>query len=83
MKHAPWTEEEVIALNRYQDSGETHPFTCGNEHPPAGHSVLVATEDGWICPVPFCYYTQDWCHEWMIEAGTKSTSQEAASQEKE
>lgn len=26
---APWTDEQVAALNRWQASGVTHPYTCG------------------------------------------------------
>jgi len=65
--YAPWTESEVHALNKYQVSGLMHPFTCGEEH--GRESVLEATVDGWVCPVPLCYYTQDWCYSWMINIG--------------
>lgn len=66
MSRAPWTPEEVVALNRWQ-SGPFHPFTC--PHRRDGHrtttdiGVLVATERGWVCPD--CGYTQDWAHDFM------------------
>jgi hypothetical protein len=45
-----------------------HPFTCPNRgnHPElAGDKgVLVPTVRGWICP--FCDYTQDWAHDFMM-----------------
>ena len=28
---APWTPEQVEALNRYQTESGWHPFTCGND----------------------------------------------------
>lgn len=70
----PWTAEQVEALNRFQQSGRFHPFTCGNRLSEShrqyardhGGDVgqLVATTDGWICPV--CDYTQDWAHGAMM-----------------
>ncbi len=64
---APWKEEQVAALNAYQQMGRFHPFTCGEDHPT--HSILVAEPAGWRCPVQGCPYTQDWAHEFMVEAG--------------
>jgi hypothetical protein len=68
---APWTPQQVAALNRYQASGFAHPFTCGNRsrdtHPTIANGdfgVLVATEYGWKCPD--CDYTQDWAHDGML-----------------
>ena len=55
----PWTPDQVDALNRYQHSGRFHGYTCNNYH--IEHQLLVATEDGWICPMQ-CGYTQDWAH---------------------
>lgn len=58
---APWTEDQTAALNRYQDAGWMHPFTC-----PHGHGNLRATTDGWVCDTHTCDYTQDWCHDFMF-----------------
>lgn len=62
-----FTPEEVISLNAYQKSGAFHPFTCGgnrtDEKHLDGEGLLVATEDGWICP--YCDYKQDWAIDWM------------------
>jgi hypothetical protein len=56
---APWTQEQVDKLNKWQNAGLFHPFTCGNGH------TLVATKDGWICPS--CpEYHQDWAHDFMV-----------------
>ena len=65
----PWTQEQVAALNRYQQGRWMHPFTCGsgNRTDAAhldGEGILVATLDGWICP--YCDYRQDWAHEFML-----------------
>ncbi len=61
-----WTKEQVKNLNDYQSSGYMHPFTCGGKKDGKDcRSILVATEDGWICP-DGCGYTQKWAHEFMI-----------------
>lgn len=73
---APFTSEQVKRLNAFQKSGLFHPFTCGNpertdeNHPDRG--ILVATRGGWVCPN--CYYTQDWAHAFMVEAGAEATT---------
>jgi hypothetical protein len=59
---APWTDDQVAALNAYQHTGYFHPFTCGND---STHRVLVATPTGWICED--CDYRQDWAHAFMAE----------------
>ena len=61
MVHAPWTAEQIAALNAWQASGHVHEFTCPNEH--EGSRVLVAKRDGWHCPG--CVYTQTWAHAMM------------------
>ena len=69
---APWTPEQVVALNRFQHNQFVHPFTCGRRGEPdaplheAGE-VLVATTAGWVCQVPGCGYTQDWAHDFMLQ----------------
>lgn len=61
---APWTPEQVAALNAYQALGFVHEFTCLEDHGPDSR-VLVAATDGWICPS--CDYTQDWAHDAMAD----------------
>lgn len=51
---APWTPEQVEALNLWQISGTFHPYTCPNG------TDLTATGAGWVCSC--CRYTQDWAH---------------------
>jgi hypothetical protein len=53
---APWTEEQVVALNRYQVAENVHPYTCAN-----GCGDLIATTSGWKCCR--CNYTQTWALE--------------------
>ena len=51
MIKAPWTPEQVAALNAYQKRREFHPYTCGNDRTDEKHrdgeGMLVATEQGW------------------------------------
>jgi len=58
---APWTDEQVDALNRWQQCGHVHEFTCPNHH--KASRVLEAKNDGWHCPG--CTYTQTWAHVMM------------------
>jgi hypothetical protein len=66
---APWTQAQVVGLNRWQMAGYVPEFTCGNRrtlfHVP-GEDVLVATVAGWVCPSG-CGYTQDWAHAFMAD----------------
>lgn len=73
---APFPAAAVLALNRWQACDWTHPFTCGNRNTPehhayakahgqGDHGILVATRDGWVCPV--CGYRQAWAHEFMLQ----------------
>jgi hypothetical protein len=72
--NAPWNEDQVQSLNKFQEAGCFHPFTCGgvvvikDKGPPYREDCrcdLVATTEGWKCPN--CSYTQDWCHEFMAD----------------
>jgi len=68
---APWTTEEVKALNQYQKLNPTHAFICSEQHDK--ESVLVATEDGWICPIVGCYYARDWAEDFMLTGKQEQT----------
>lgn len=63
---APWTDEQVAALNRWQGYGFVHEFTCRDRafHAVPSHDALVATNAGWICRG--CNYKQDWAHHFMF-----------------
>lgn len=61
---APFTKEQVLALNAFQRGGLFHQYTCGGdvvEYVCGGDRVLIATEEGWICPCR--KYKQDWAYE--------------------
>lgn len=66
--YAPWTPEQVDALNEFQRLRVMHPFTCGwrSEHP-EHEGVLEAREGGWSCPAEGCQYTQNWAHPFMAD----------------
>lgn len=68
---APWTAEQVAALNRWQKAGNVHEFTCPNNH---RDRVLVAHEDGFHCPV--CDYRQSWAHAVMLNEPPKADAAE-------
>lgn len=68
---APWTDEQVAALNLYQQRGEMHPFTCG-----ICGAMLYATNNGWVCDDPKCGYTQTWAHDFMAQSVTHAESEE-------
>jgi len=67
---APWTEEQVKELARYQATGLVHPYTCGGDK--CG-DVLVPTKDGWTCPS--CDYKQDWAHAMSASAEFNNNTQ--------
>lgn len=57
--HAPFTADQVAALNQWQTGLEFHPYTCGNCHP-GPRNLIARIGAGWVCPT--CDYTQDWAH---------------------
>jgi hypothetical protein len=65
----PFTPDQVAALDRYQHTGEFHPFTCPNRNDGKHRQNLidlgglVPTTRGWICQ--YCDYVQAWAHAWM------------------
>lgn len=63
---APWTDEQVTALNHYQQDGHGHPFT-GKRYPDGTERILIATNLGWIAeeggPV-----IQTWAWEFMAKS---------------
>ncbi|MFE7535235.1 hypothetical protein ACFU67_13295 [Streptomyces rhizosphaericola] len=63
---APWSSEQVAALEQFQTASGMHPFTCGadqHSQPPR----LVPSHSGWYCPDPACDYRQDWAHAFMAD----------------
>lgn len=60
---APWTREQVLLLNKYQNNYKVHEHTC------VEGDKLVATINGWICP--YCSYTQDWVMDSVLAFAQK------------
>jgi len=52
---APFTDEQVAAIRRWQEDPRVHPLTCGNDRCGAD---LEVDRDGLRCPR--CDYTQPW-----------------------
>jgi hypothetical protein len=65
--YAPFSLDQIEALNAFQKLGYFHPFTCGNRNDHVSNSTLVASEKGWSCPHRECGYTQDWAFEFMAD----------------
>jgi hypothetical protein len=59
---APWTWDQAMALNRWQNAGFVHEFTCGTE---GCRYKLIAVTAGLVCPK--CDYTQNWAHDFMLQ----------------
>lgn len=55
---APWTDEQVAALELRQDNEMLHEYTCE-----CGHQ-LIPSNKGWWCEE--CPYTQDWAHAYDL-----------------
>lgn len=62
---APFSDQQVENLNRFQKFGMFHGFTCGKEH--GDPRTLVATNAGWVCSHDGCDYTQKWAHASMAD----------------
>lgn len=60
--YAPFTAEQVEALNAYQKLTFAHPYTCGR-----CLGKLVAETSGWRCRTPGCTYTQKWAHAFTAD----------------
>jgi len=63
--YAPFTKEQVEALQKWQSDKTKHPFTCecGNK--------LSPHVNGWFCPV--CFMVQSWCYEFMLKERNDET----------
>lgn len=55
---APFTQEQVTALRKYQANPLAHPYTCAQH----GTRLLVSW-DGLECPEHGCWYHQTWSHQ--------------------
>lgn len=61
-------QKRLDELNASQKSRQFHPYTCGfnrtDEYHLDGEGILVATEEGWMCP--YCTYRQPFRNEMNI-----------------
>ena len=65
---APFTDEQVANLKRYQECAWVHPFTCCSDgeckrSERLDQGTLIPTNDGWVCPCG--NYKQNWAHAGM------------------
>lgn len=69
--HAPWTPEQVDAINRYQTFAD-QPLICSRTRDlHQGHRVvLIARRDGMHCSDPACDYRQGWVLDYMAKRRT-------------
>ena len=63
--YAPFSDEQVLKLNEFQKSKKFHPFTCDCGRDREDKGILIATNEGWICPCG--EYKQNWAHSFMIK----------------
>lgn len=65
---APWSPNQVAALNEFQQNPNFHPYTS------EARAILIATEAGWVeyqgGPV-----IQTWAHDWTIDAALRQRLQ--------
>lgn len=66
--HAPWTPEQVQAINRHQAAAE-YPLICSRTRDRHGglRMVLIARRDGMRCSDPSCDYQQSWVRGYMAD----------------
>jgi hypothetical protein len=57
---APFTDEQMQALQAYQDNPYVHDYCCPERHP------LQVTRDALVCKN--CHYHQVWAYEIDIES---------------
>lgn len=68
---APFTDDQVEALNKYQTGTSFHPFTCcsyddckrGSQD---DQGILIASNEGWVCPCG--KWKQNWAWAFMLFA---------------
>lgn len=60
---APWSNDQVLSLNGYQECSRYHPFTYGDGDEKVD---LIATNAGWVA-YPAGPVVQAWAHRWMAD----------------
>ena len=75
---APFSQEQIDKINKYQESGQSNVLTCiGKIHIPKkgilernrelcdNNGILVADKEGLVCPCGNC--TEEWVYKYMTE----------------
>ena len=62
---APFSEDTISKIEKYQSYHLVHPLTCGND---SCRDDLYATKDSLCCPS--CDYTQDWVPDYVLTLKT-------------
>jgi hypothetical protein len=57
--YAPWNDEQIDALDKWQCDNSKHPYTCI-----CGES-LTPYKNGWCCD--YCGHRQTWCFDFSIK----------------
>jgi hypothetical protein len=73
---APWSDEQVENINRFQNAGAFHPFTCNCPHPERNYK-LKATNEGLRCTD--CGWDQRWVHVFMADGSAMANWEESMS----
>lgn len=63
-------EGDPVNINGFTVRIPIHPFTCCSHEgcerlKQPNEGALIPTTDGWVCPCG--KYTQNWCHDFMVE----------------
>lgn len=61
---APWTPEQVAAIERWQIRENVHPLTCEYH----GAQALDVTPDALYCAWGVCHYRQTWVPAAVVNA---------------
>lgn len=72
--YAPWTDEQVVNINRYQNVGAFHPFACNCPHPARNYN-LRAFNDRMYCGV--CGFEQLWVFPHMADGSLMQSWEDA------
>jgi len=61
--YTPFTEEQIIQFNKFQQSNKYHPFTCDNSH--LENNLLKISRDKIYCD--HCDYSQKWFYSQIMD----------------
>jgi len=69
-QRAPWTDEQVENLKKWQVHPFAHPFTCCSHDDcdrlnQPNEGALIPSNEGWVCPCG--KWKQNWAHQFMLD----------------